>query len=139
MKAFNTIRYINIFVVASFILVSAVTYLYPPGLIAIALLILVILAVWLVIRRPIRAVYFLVIYMPFENLVLKFLPGSAQVYLAASFASEILIYFTFSVVLLKHLLQKPTVQVTPIDPILIIFVIISLTSIFINQAPCWEV
>lgn len=85
--------------------------------------------------RPYWIVLFLTAFMPFESLILKFLPISGQLYLIAQLVSEALIYVTFLCVMLKKLLQKQPFRRTPIDGPLLLFIGVAVLSTVLNQSP----
>lgn len=89
--------------------------------------------------RPDWLILFLAAFMPFESFLLKFIPGSDQVQLIASFASELIIYLTLAVVLLRRLVSKKSFKRTPLDIPLFCFALAAFTSLLLYdlQADTW--
>lgn len=85
--------------------------------------------------KPYWIVLFLTAFMPFESLVLKFLPVPDQIYLLAQLISEGLIYLTFALVITKKFINGQNFSRTPIDIPLILFIGIAILSIVVNQSP----
>ncbi len=93
------------------------------------------LAAWAAYSHPRWIVYFLLVFMPFENLILKFIPGPDMFYTVASFVSEILIYLTLGLVLVRRMWSGEPLRKTPIDIFFILFLIVALLSILVNESP----
>ena len=93
------------------------------------------IAVLFITVRPYWVVLFLTAFIPFENLVLKFLPVSDQIYFASQFASEMLIYMTFVALVLRKLLDGRAFRRTPIDVPLLAFVGVAILSLIVNRSP----
>ena len=74
----------------------------------------------------------LVVYMPFEEFLLKWLPVSDQVYGLARLGSEALVYCLLVTVVLGRLAQGRFLRRTPIDWPLLVFVVLAGVSIAIN-------
>lgn len=66
-------------------------------------------------------ILFLTVFLPFEDFILKPLPGPDEVYFAARFLSELLIYGGFAWVVLHKLLHRARFLHTPIDSAILIF------------------
>ncbi len=107
-----------------------------PMLAAAAIFALVgfVVCVALAIYRPIWLVYGLVLFMPFENVVLKFIPGPDQIYLASRFGTEIVIYIGFAVVFVRHVAGGRPLRRTPVDLPLLLFFGLAAFSILINRS-----
>lgn len=85
--------------------------------------------------KPYWVVVFLTVYMPLETVILKFLPGSDQLFLVAQFGSEILIYLTFILFLLKYVLLDKPLRKTPLDRMFFLFIGVAILTIVVNQSP----
>lgn len=81
------------------------------------------------------AIILLAFYVPFEVLLLKYLPVSEKVYSLLRFAPEVIIYLLLTVKLIQNLYHRHWLSKTPIDKLLIIFIISAIISIIINSAP----
>lgn len=77
----------------------------------------------------------LAVYMPFENIILKFMPVSDTIYGYMRFGSEIIIYLLFVVMLMSNTLRGRLLHRTPIDWLLLLFVGLGLFSMFYNHSP----
>ncbi|MBL0339640.1 MAG: hypothetical protein IPP71_01245 [Bacteroidetes bacterium] len=77
----------------------------------------------------------LVIFVPFEVVILKYLPVSDTIYSYLRFAVEILIYMMAGLVLARFLAVGKIPKGTSIDKPLIIFIVYALLITFINNAP----
>ncbi|MFM7078497.1 MAG: hypothetical protein ACKOYC_01765 [Bacteroidota bacterium] len=80
-------------------------------------------------------IYFLIFFVPFEVMILKYLPVNDRVYGILLFFVEVLIYVLAGIVLFKFLNSKRIPSGTPIDRPLLIFIGYSLLITIINQAP----
>jgi hypothetical protein len=120
--------------IALFVTVLQV-FFYPWGGLAIIGLFLLLVAVTVIWLHPYWALVFLIVFMPLEDFVLKFVPGPEQVFFVSQFASELLIYLTFGLVLTKRLLQERRLRGAPINLPLAIFIIAATLSIIINRSP----
>lgn len=80
--------------------------------------------------RPEFALGFLAVYLPFESLLLKFIPD--DVYVFARYGSELLIYLIAVVVLARILSGKRKYQQTPFDLPFFLFVAVLLASALVN-------
>lgn len=74
-------------------------------------------------------------YMPFENMILKYLPVPDSVYGFLRFGSEVVIYFLFIIMLMSNGLRGRLLLRTPIDRSLLSFLAIAVFSMFWNHAP----
>lgn len=83
-------------------------------------------------------VFFLALFVPFEVLILKYLPVSDTVYGYLRFAVEIIIYVLAAMLLLRYSVQGKLPAGTPIDKPLEIFIGYALLITVINQAPMLE-
>jgi hypothetical protein len=91
--------------------------------------------IWAVFVRPYWAVLFLTIFMPFENVVLKFMPVPNQLYVASRFFSESLIYLAIACVVLRKLGRGRDFRRTPIDVPVVALLAIMVLSILVNRPP----
>ncbi len=80
--------------------------------------------------RPELALGFLAVYLPFESLILKFIPD--DVYVFARYGSEVLIYLVALVVLVNILSGKQKYRQTPLDLPFFLFVVVLLASALVN-------
>lgn len=81
------------------------------------------------------AIYFLFLFVPFEVILLKYLPVSDRIYGLLLFAVEVFIYILAGLVLFRFLASRKLPIGTPIDKPLWIFIGYSLVITVINQAP----
>ncbi|MEM7591699.1 MAG: hypothetical protein AAF383_09315 [Cyanobacteria bacterium P01_A01_bin.83] len=81
-------------------------------------------------------IYGLAIYLPFEEFFVKLLPlhGSILFFFKIT-TGELIIYALFIKLIYDSVSGKKTFKTTPIDLLLIAFIIVSFISISINQAP----
>lgn len=86
------------------------------------------------IFRPYWLILGLVLYLPFEDFLLKWLPVSDRIFTLTRFGNELALYFLFCLVLYKNLREQYSWRKTPIDVFLFSFVVLAITSIFINKA-----
>lgn len=87
----------------------------------------------LAIKRPLWALAFLAIYLPFETIILKYVPSELFVFLR--YASEGLIYALAAVVLIKTISGSIKPRHSPIDLPFILFVIALAASVVVNAVP----
>ncbi|MBI4256952.1 hypothetical protein HY626_02765 [Candidatus Uhrbacteria bacterium] len=80
--------------------------------------------------RPHLALGFLAVYLPFESLILKFIPD--EVYVFARYGSELLIYLVAFVVIVRLLSGKHRYRQTPFDLPFALFVVVLLASALVN-------
>ncbi len=85
--------------------------------------------------RPYWVVLFLAAFLPFEIIILKFLPVSDQLYLLAQLSGEMLIYLTFLLFVVKKFLQRQFFVRTPLDIPILLFLAIVLITMIVNQPP----
>ncbi len=83
-------------------------------------------------------IYFLVVFVPFEILLLKFLPVSDVVYGYLRFLAEVLIYSLAGILLIRVLESGKLPKGTSIDKPLLIFIGYALLITLINKAPVLE-
>lgn len=102
------------------------------------LLLLGVPVAFLVISQLYWVVLFLIAYVPFESLVLKFVPVPDQIYLMLQFVSEVLIYSCFVALVLHKLAKVPSFRRTPIDLPILAFVGVGLLSIFVNRLAVFD-
>lgn len=80
-------------------------------------------------------IVFLVIFVPFEVMILKYLPVTDTVYSFLRFSVEIIIYIIAGILFARYLSAKKIPNGTSIDRPLLLFIIYALAITFINQAP----
>ena len=85
-------------------------------------------------RISYRLILFLVIFIPFEDFLLKFLPVSDRLYLYARFLSEAFIYILFAIVIAQRLIKRISFVKTPLDFPIFAFLGIVLMSAILNKA-----
>ncbi len=83
-------------------------------------------------------ILFLAIFVPFEVIILKYLPVSDLVYSYLRFAVEIFIYLLGGLLLLRLLYLKNIPKGTSIDKPLLIFIGYAFLITIINQAPFFQ-
>jgi hypothetical protein len=83
--------------------------------------------------RPEMIVLLLVVIIPFEPFLLKFV--SDDIYVYARYFSESLIYVLFCSVALRLFLKKRRIVATPLDLPFIFFLIVALASLAVNLVP----
>ena len=81
-----------------------------------------------------RTILFLVVFIPFEDFLLKFLPVPDKIYFYARFLSEGIIYALFAIVIARKLIKGIPLAKTPLDTPIIVFVQIVLLSMVVNDA-----
>jgi len=85
--------------------------------------------------NPYILIIALIIFLPSEDFLLKWLPVSETIYSLSRFFSEIFIYSLFLIIILNKIRKGTFLKKTPIDFPLILFLIIGIFSIFYNHAP----
>ena len=83
-------------------------------------------------------ILFLVVFTPFEDFLLKFLPVSDRLYFYARFLSELFIYILFATVVIQKLIKRMSFFRTPLDLPIVIFLGIVLISTIVNKANVFE-
>lgn len=83
-------------------------------------------------------ILFLVIFIPFEDFVLKFLPVSDAIYFYTRFLSEILVYGAFILVTIQKIFNGEQLFRTPLDPPIFLFLQIALISAIANGSGFFE-
>lgn len=83
--------------------------------------------------RPEITLGILAVYLPFESVLLKFVPD--EVYLFARYGSELLIYLVAGVVIFSLLSGKKQYHQTPFDLPFFLFVLVLLASSLVNLVP----
>ena len=84
----------------------------------------------LTVARPLWTLGFLAVYLPFESLVLKFVPNEA--YALVRYGSEVLIYVIAGVILLRIILRATKFSSTPVDLPFVLFVVTLIASVAVN-------
>ncbi len=83
-------------------------------------------------------ILFLVVFIPFEDFTLKFLPVSDRLYFYARFLSELSIYILFAIIIIQKLIKGISFFRTPLDLPIVIFLGIALMSAIVNKANVFE-
>jgi hypothetical protein len=91
-----------------------------------------ILLFWLAVR-PRVAVMSVIVYTPFEEFLLKFVP--AQAYALARYLPELLLIMTLALIVVASIVSRSEIRRTPLDVPVACFLGISLVSIFYNRIP----
>lgn len=86
-----------------------------------------------VVKRPFWIILFLTAYIPLETVLLRPLPEGIYAY--AQFFGEALIYLTFAAQIGLRILTDKPLRRTPVDVILLAFLLVGLLSMFASQAP----
>jgi hypothetical protein len=121
-------------VIAAVVLFLLLTILiFLQSIFSPALVLTGVLGVCLVVvsfARPELILGLLAVYLPFESLLLKFIPD--EVYVFARYGTELLIYLIALVVLVRLLTGKATWRHTPFDLPFFLFVTVLLASALVN-------
>lgn len=80
-------------------------------------------------------ILFLIIFLPSEDFILKWLPVSEKIYSLSRYISELLIYSLLIFVIFNRLFKGLPLRKTPIDFALFFFILVGLISIIKNHAP----
>jgi len=83
--------------------------------------------------RPLSIIFLLAAYTPFEPFLLKFV--SDDIYVYARYLGEFLIYVMVALIIFKFLIGRQKLIKTPLDLPFILFVLVAITSIFVNLVP----
>ncbi len=75
---------------------------------------------------------FLVFITPYEDFILKFLPGPDIVFLASRFITELLIYAAFTILVFKKVGLRRSFNVSPLDLPIALFLISFFISVVVN-------
>jgi hypothetical protein len=87
---------------------------------------------WLAVR-PATTVIFVMTYTPFEEFLLKFVPG--QAYAVARYLPELLLISALGLLLVGRAIRRKPLEGTPMDVPLLLFLAVSLFSILYNRIP----
>ncbi|MEP7168216.1 MAG: hypothetical protein ABI855_02490 [Bacteroidota bacterium] len=80
-------------------------------------------------------VILLALYVPFEVIILKYLPVSDRIYSILRFVPEVLIYLLLILNVVHNIYNRHWISRTPIDVALFLFVVSAIISIIVNSAP----
>lgn len=80
-------------------------------------------------------IIFLALYVPFEVIILKYLPVSDRIYSLLRFVPEVVIYLLLILNVIHSVFHKHWISRTPIDKALFLFVLSAIISIIVNSAP----
>lgn len=83
--------------------------------------------------RPLWLLSFLLIYLPFESFVLKFIPD--DIYVLARYYSEIIVYILCAVVLWRLITHRARWQFTPVDLPFVLLIVVLVISAILNLNP----
>ncbi|PIX62208.1 hypothetical protein CO057_03415 [Candidatus Uhrbacteria bacterium CG_4_9_14_0_2_um_filter_41_50] len=96
-------------------------------------LVLSVVILFLSFLRPTWTLGFLLLYLPFEPFLLKWI--SDDIYIFAKYGSELLIYVLAGSVIWKRISGQIKLKSTPIDIIFFIFILLAITSALVNWIP----
>lgn len=82
-------------------------------------------------------IFLVAVYTPFEDFLVKWIPGPSLIPAVLHFIPEIILYSLFINLLFRRLPQRQF-QKTPIDELVVIFFISALISIIVNGSPLFE-
>ncbi len=85
--------------------------------------------------NPYILIIIIIIFLPSEDFILKWLPVSDKIYSISRFFSELFIYSLFLLIILHNLKKSFLIKKTPIDVPLILFILVGIVSIILNHAP----
>jgi len=117
------------------VLFGAFSAAIPAGQIFLLTILTLAVAICLMYYFPQFVVQLLVIFLPFEEILLKYLPVSDRVYIASRFLSESVIYACFIFLVIRKIINKKRFRTTPVDIYLIGFLVVAGLTILINQPP----
>ncbi|MEO5570226.1 MAG: hypothetical protein ABIT08_03275 [Bacteroidia bacterium] len=80
-------------------------------------------------------VILLALYVPFEVIILKFIPVSERIYSMLRFVPEVLIYLLLVLKVLHNIYHRQWMSRTPIDVALLLFITSAIISVVVNSAP----
>lgn len=80
-------------------------------------------------------IIFLALYVPFEVVILKYMPVNDKIYSLMRFIPEVVIYLLLLLIIAHKLFHRKWLSRTPIDIPLLLFVLSAVISIIINSAP----
>lgn len=107
----------------------------PLALLAIPFGLIALYACWVMYNQPALVVIFLVAFMPFEEIILKYAPIPDWMFVYSRFFGEFLIYITFSLLLLRKFIKGEKFRRTPIDGYLAAFLFIIVLTLLVNRPP----
>ena len=112
-----------------------VFWISPPAFLAVFIFSIDLAACWMMYHRPVLVVFFLVAYLPFEEIILKYAPIPDRIYVYSRFFGEFLIYTTFFLLLIRKLFGQEKLRRTPVDGYLAAFLLIVAISLLVNRPP----
>lgn len=83
-------------------------------------------------------IWLLALFVPFEVMILKYLPVSDTVYSYLRFAVEVMIYLLAGFVFSRYLYMKRKPDSSPVDRPLVIFIVYAIIITIINNAPLFQ-
>ncbi len=83
-------------------------------------------------------ILFLVLFVPFEVVILKYLPVSDTIYSYLRFLVEVVIYLIAGLLFARYLYHKKVPPGTPVDKPLLIFILYAIVITVINNAPWFQ-
>ena len=89
-------------------------------------------------RKLYGFILFLVVFIPFEDFVLKFMPVPDKIYFYARFLSELSVYGAFIAVCIQKVIGGKTFFRTPLDPPIFLFLQIAIVSAIANGSGLFE-
>src|SRR3989338_7147341 len=112
------------------LLVVAQSYFSPLAVFSVVLTLFFLLMSFL---RPLSALAFLSLYLPFESFLLKFTPN--EIYVFARFFSEGLIYILALVIVIRLVQGRIRLHQSPIDLPIILFLVVLFSGALIHAVP----
>lgn len=112
-----------------------ILWISPPAFLAVFIFSIGLAACWMMYHRPVLVVFFLVAYLPFEEIILKYAPIPDRIYVYSRFFGEFLIYTTFFLLLIRKLIRQEKLRRTPMDGYLAAFLLIVAISLLVNRPP----
>lgn len=117
-------------------LVAGFIYWYSPvALLALLFGLIALTVLWVMYDRPTLVVFFLVAYMPFEEIILKYAPIPDRMFVYSRFFSESLIFITFLLLLFRKIIRGEKLRRTPVDAYLVAFLIVIVLTMLVNRPP----
>ena len=83
-------------------------------------------------------ILFLVLFVPFEDFILKFLPVSDKIYFYTRFISELLVYAISTTIIVQRFLKERSLAKTPLDTPIFVLLQVMLISAIVNNSGIFE-
>lgn len=85
-----------------------------------------------------RLVFILALFIPFEVMLLKYLPVEENTYVLLRYAFEFFIYLLFILMVINKFAHRKKVSGSPIDGPILVFILLTAITIIVNHAPFFE-